>query len=119
MYQTLKYTPTKAEMRRIGILNTVSRVASSIAAWGPGAGADKTLVSAILYYGEFRCTSVQEIAGTLAYMAEFVPGGLNRDLTELTREERRNLMNECHRKADIEVKQIRAVGTIAAPIAAE
>jgi len=95
-----------AQRRRASALADVSRVASQIWSWGTGATKSHSLASTINFYGNFRCTGIETVLAVHDFIAEFVPGGLEADLDEFTRDELRALMREARAAADAERKRI-------------
>lgn len=85
----------KVVMQRIGVLCDCRIIAGKILSWGTGATNPKTLEATIDYYGNFRCKPTESIFAIRDYIASFVPGGLDADLTDFDRDYLRDLMGDC------------------------
>lgn len=105
---------TRTSMRRIAVLCDVQTIVGKIHSWGTGATKTNTLDATIQYYGNFRCTPAETKLAIYDYIASFVPGGLDADLSAIGRDALRDLMRECGDTARDQEKRVRKMMRVAA-----
>lgn len=88
------------DMKRIAVACAVQTVARTIWSWGLGAPVSKDLKGVIGYHYRAACIPKDTYAEVFAFIASWVPGGLDADMTEIAECDRRDIMRRCRRAAE-------------------
>lgn len=98
---------TAADMARIAVVCDVIRICQEINAWGVGATRDKSLRGAIQCAADWRCVSMDRQIAVIEFIGAFMPGGVERQMDHMPREEREKIFCPCISKAKEIEKSIR------------
>lgn len=94
------------QMRRVAILNDVIEAAKYIWSWGTPEYAPTLSEAVCVACDGFRCRQhIREYVE--AFIAEYVPGGLDANLRDFDRDVLRDLMRECRVQAQAKLDAIR------------
>lgn len=85
-----------SNMRRLNVVCNAAEIARAIWSYGTRATVHKTLEATMMYiHRPSRCIPHETYQETLEFVASWVPNGMNADLSKISENDRRRMMELC------------------------